>query len=282
MRGLPLLPATVLMLLFLAGPIAYCIYYAFTNEQLTGSSSVNFVGLRNFRQAFASHEFYNALLLTVLFTVISAIVGQNFLGLAIALLMRHSNRFLRSITSSIVIVAWVIPEIVAAYLLYAFFKNTGSLDVILRHLGLPQQNWLYTIPILAVSLANIWRGTAFSMLIYSAALDEVPADLVEAATVDGASALQRFANVTMPVIRRTFMTNLMLITLQTLSVFGLIWGMTRGGPSNKSETLPIYTYQVAFQNYEIGYGTAMALILLLVGAVFSALYMVGMRSEVRP
>src|SRR5262249_8349799 len=124
----------------------------------------------------------------------------------------------------------------------------------------------------AVCLANVWRGTAFSMMVYTAALNDVPRELVEAAEMDGAGPWQRLRLVTLPVIPRTITTNLMLITLQTLSVFGLIYTMTRGGPGNKSETLPIFMYRQAFQNSLIGYGTAIALVLLVVGALFSAVY----------
>jgi len=278
-RGLPLLPAIVLLLAFLAGPIAYCVYYAFTDMQLTGAAETHFVGAANFTKAFEDDRFYHAIWETLVFTVLSAIVGQNILGLVIAVLMRAASAVLRQIVGALVIAAWVVPEIVAGYLMYAFFRDEGTLNEILGFLHLPQQNWLYTLPILAVSLANVWRGTAFSMLVYGAALAEVPQELNEAAAMDGAGALQRFWHVTIPVIRRSIATNLMLITLQTLSVFGLIFAMTKGGPSNKSTTLPIYTYQTALQNYEIGYGTAMALVLLVIGALFSLVYLKALRPE---
>jgi multiple sugar transport system permease protein len=271
----------VLLLAFLAGPIVFCVYYAFSDMQLTGLASTKFVGLANFRRAFVDPAFYNAVTKTLIFTFVSAIIGQNILGLSIALLMRKAGKVLRALTGSLVIAAWVVPEIVAGYLMYAFFRDRGTLNEILGFLHLPTQNWLFTVPILAVSLANVWRGTAFSMLVYSAALSEVPQELVEAAEVDGATAWQRLWHVTLPMIRRSIATNLMLITLQTLSVFGLIFAMTRGGPGSKSTTLPIYTYQVALQNYELGYGTAMALVLLVIGALFSLVYLRALGTETR-
>jgi multiple sugar transport system permease protein len=174
----------------------------------------------------------------------------------------------------------VLPEIVAAFLLYAFFRREGTLNAILGWLHLPGQNWLFTLPVLAVSLANVWRGTAFSMLVYSAALAEIPQDVAEQAQVDGASAAQRMWHVTLPMIRRSIGTNLMLNTLQTLSVFGLVWAMTRGGPGDRSQTLPLFMYEKAFQDSLIGYGTAVALLLLVVGALFSVLYLRLLRTEV--
>lgn len=280
LRGLPLVPSVVLLLLFLAGPIAYCVYYAFTDMRLTGASATHFVGFRNFTKAFGDTNFRNAVVLTLLFTVLSSIVGQNVLGLFLAMLMRSASRAVRTVVSTVVVVSWVIPEVVAAYLLYAFFRREGELNAILRVLHLPQQNWLYTLPIVAVSLANVWRGTAFSMLVYSAALQEVPAEITEAAEVDGANRRQRLWHVTLPMIRRSIGTNLMLNTLQTLSVFGLIYVMTRGGPGNRSETLPLYMYEQAFQDSLIGYGTAVALMLLVVGALFSVFYLRLLRTEV--
>jgi multiple sugar transport system permease protein len=271
-RGLPMLPSLVLLAVFMAGPIAYCVYYAFTDMQLTGAMGTRFVGLDNFTRAFGDADFLNAVWLTLAFVLGSAVIGQNTLGLALAVLMEKATRPVRSLTNGVVIAAWVLPEVVAGYLMYAFFYDQGSLNSILDALHLPGQNWLYTMPILAVCLANVWRGTAFSMMVFSAALNDVPQELVEAAEMDGAGPWQRLWRVVLPVIRRSIMTNLMLITLQTLSVFGLIYTMTRGGPGNKSETLPIFMYQQAFQNSLIGYGTAIALVLLVVGALFSVVY----------
>ncbi|MEV6724259.1 sugar ABC transporter permease [Streptomyces xanthochromogenes] len=280
LRWLPIAPATLLLLLFLAGPIGYCVYIAFTDIQLTGSSAVDFVGLANFRRAFADPAFRNAVRLTLVFTVLSSLVGQNTLGLALAALMRRASRPVRTVTGALVITAWVLPEIVAAFLLYAFFRREGTLNAILGWLHLPTQNWLFTLPILAVAFANVWRGTAFSMLIYSAALAEIPRDIEEAAEVDGAGGARRFWHITLPMIRRSIGTNLMLNTLQTLSVFGLIWAMTRGGPGNRSQTLPVFMYDQAFLKSLIGYGTAVALLLLLVGSLFSVVYLRLMRVDV--
>ncbi|MGW3117517.1 carbohydrate ABC transporter permease [Streptomyces sp. NPDC001107] len=278
-RLLPLSPAVALLLLFLAGPIAYCAYIAFTDLQLTGQAHSSFVGLANFRKAFEDEEFLNAVWLTLVFTVVSSLLGQNTLGLALAALVQRASKPVRTLTGGIVITAWVLPEVVAGFLLYAFFRREGTLNAILDWLRLPSQNWLFTLPILAVSFANVWRGTAFSMLVYSAALNEIPKEITEAAEVDGAGGWRRMWHITLPMIRRSIATNLMLNTLQTLSVFGLIWVMTRGGPGNKSQTLPLFMYEQAFQNSMIGYGTAVALLLLLVGSLFSLVYLRLLRTE---
>ncbi|WP_030258347.1 carbohydrate ABC transporter permease [Streptomyces violens] len=279
-RALPVTPGVVLLLLFLAGPIGYCVYLAFTDLQLTGQAESSFIGLDNFAEAFGDKDFLNAVWLTLVFTVVSSLIGQNTLGLTLAALMQRASKPVRTLTGGIVVVAWVLPEVVAGFLLYAFFRREGTLNAVLDWLHLPAQNWLYILPILAVSFANVWRGTAFSMLVYSAALNEIPKEITEAAQVDGASGRRRMWHITLPMIRRSIGTNLMLNTLQTLSVFGLIWVMTRGGPGNRSQTLPLYMYEQAFQNSMIGYATAVALLLLLVGSLFSLVYMRLLRTEV--
>ncbi|TDD49064.1 sugar ABC transporter permease [Nonomuraea terrae] len=268
---LPLAPSLVLLAIFLAGPILWSVYIAFTNETLTGSASVNsqFVGFANFIRLFGDPNFLNSFLLTFVFVIGSAVIGQNTLGLVIALLQRGRGRATRSVVNGVVIAAWVMPEIVAAACWFSFLAEDGTLNTVL---GISQE-WLYTAPMVAVILANIWRGTAFSMLVYSAALSEVPADLVEAAAVDGAGPVRRLVHITLPLIRRSIMANLMLITLQTLASFGLIYALTGGGPGTASQTTPLYMYEQAFRYFEIGYGSAIALVLLVIGALFSLVYL---------
>jgi len=278
LRGLPVAPTVVLLVVFLAGPIVYCAYASFTDMALTGQTGTKFVGLANFRRAFGDDQFVSSVWLTLFFTLVSAVIGQNVLGMVLALLMRSGHAVARAFTSAVVIGAWVLPEVVAGYLWQAMLGDGGTLNGILGFLSLPTQSWLYTTPILAVSIANIWRGTAFSMLVYSAALSEVPREIEEAATVDGASGLRRLTAVTIPLVRRSVATNLMLITLQTLSVFGLIYTMTKGGPSNRSLTLPLFAYNEAFVSSDLGYGTAIALLLLLIGGIFSVVYLRALRT----
>ncbi len=281
-RLLPLVPAVLLLAAFMLGPIIYSLYGSLTNRAMTGprAASPEFVGLDNYVDLFASSDFWNSLVLTVIFVLASAVIGQNVLGMLIAVLMRSSAGFMKSIVSGIVVLAWVLPEIVAAFAMYAFFAKDGTLNVFLGWFGMEHTAWLYYFPMLSVIIANIWRGTAFSMLVYSAALAEVPPDLIEAATIDGASAWQRFVRVTIPVIRRSISTNLLLTTLQTLGVFTLIWVMTGGGPGSSSATLPVLAYQEAFKFAQVGYGTAIATVTLLIGAVFSIIYIRALKPEV--
>ncbi|GAA1448474.1 carbohydrate ABC transporter permease [Leifsonia poae] len=281
-RAVPLVPAIGLLVVFLVGPILASFYGSFTNSSLTGSAAADteWIGLKNYIDLFNSPDFPVAVVLTLVFVIGSAVIGQNVMGMVLALLMRHGGRVVGAIVSTFVVGAWVLPEIVAAFASYAFFSSKGTFNAILAAFGIAGPAWLFAFPMLAVILANTWRGAAFSMLVYSAALSEVPPEITEAAEVDGANGVKRFFLVTLPMIRRSISTNLMLITLQTLSVFTLIYVMTGGGPGNKSMTLPVLAYQEAFKFSELGYGTAIATILLLVGAIFAFVYVRALKSEV--
>lgn len=282
LRLLPLAPAVLLLLAMLAVPIVYSFYGSLTDTSLTGPKAKNpqFIGLDNYVDLFSSPGFWSSVGLTVLFVVASAVVGQNILGMAIALLMRQASGGLRSVIGGIVVAAWVLPEIVAAFACYAFFHRDGTINLFLSWLGLEGTAWLYAFPMLSVILANIWRGTAFSMMVYDAALAEVPLEVIEAAIVDRAGRVQRFFLVILPMIRRSISTNLMLTTLQTLAVFTLIWVMTGGGPGTSSSTLPVLAYQEAFKFMQVGYGTAIATVTLVIGAVFSMIYIKALKPEV--
>jgi multiple sugar transport system permease protein len=274
LRYLPVLPAVLLLVVFLAGPVLWAFHASFTNAGLTGRNarSPDWIGLENYQRLLVDPVLPLSLGLTVLFVLGSAVLGQNLLGLALAVLMRRARRVVSGVVGTVVVAAWVLPEIVAAFAAYAYFSRDGTLNQLLGGLGMGEQDWLYSWPMAAVVLANVWRGTAFSMLVYRAALNDVPAEVAEAAQMDGARGWQRLAFITLPMIRGSIATNLMLITLQTLAVFTLIWVMTAGGPANASTTLPILAYQEAFRFGDIGYGTAVACVLLLIGAVFGAVY----------
>ena len=273
-------PALTIMLLFIAGPIIWSVYIAFTNKALTGvgAAHAKWVGFLNFTHMFNDPLFIKSLLLTAIFVLGSAVVGQNTLGFLIALLERGRNKFVTTTLNGFIMCAWVMPEIVAAFCWYAYLYQGGTLDAFLAHLGL-SQDWLYTTPMLAIIIANIWRGTAFSMLVYSAGLSDLPSELLEAAKVDGASQLALLRRVIIPLMRRSIMVNLMLITLQTLQSFTLIFILTAGGPGEASMTTPLYIYQQAFQLYDISYGSAMCLVLLVLGAAFSLIYIKFIKVE---
>lgn len=280
-RSLPLVPALALLAVFFVGPVLWCVYAAFTDTALTGSAArdPHFVGVRNFTRLLGDHQFGSSVLLTLVFALASGVLGQNGLGLSLALLMRGRAQWIRTTLGVLLVGAWVLPEIVAGFTLYAFFSDGGTLDTVLTSLHLPAPDWLVSHAMLTVVLANVWRGTAFSWMVYTAALDEIPPEIEDAAVTDGASGAARLWWVTLPMIRRSVFTNLMVVTLQTLAVFTLIFVLTGGGPSGASETIPLYMYQQAFKFFQLGQGTAIALVLLAIGGVFSFLYLRLLKPE---
>lgn len=283
LRLLPVAPSVLLILLFLAAPILWSFHASFTNAALTGRNARNpaWTGLDNYARLLGDPAFPAAVVLTVVFVVASAVVGQNLLGLLIAGLMTRARSPVSSAVGTVVVAAWVLPEIVAAFAAYAYFSKDGTLNQLLGGAGVAGADWLYAYPMVAVVLANIWRGTAFSMLVYRAALADVPQEISEAALMDGAAGWQRLVFITLPLIRSSIATNLMLVTLQTLAVFTLIWVMTAGGPSNASTTLPVLAYQEAFKFGDIGYGTAIASVLIVLGLVFGIAYVRLLKGDKR-
>ncbi|MFF1383112.1 carbohydrate ABC transporter permease [Arthrobacter sp. NPDC058288] len=274
LRLLPVVPSVLLLLVFLAAPVLWSFHASFTNAALTGRNARNpaWTGVENYVRLFSDAAFPAAVGLTIVFVVASAVVGQNLLGLLIAGLMTRARNPVSAVVGTAVVAAWVLPEIVAAFAAYAYFSRDGTLNQLLGNAGATGADWLYAYPMVAVVLANVWRGTAFSMLVYRAALADVPRDISEAALMDGAAGWQRLVFITLPLIRSSIATNLMLVTLQTLAVFTLIWVMTAGGPSNASTTLPVLAYQEAFKFGDIGYGTAIASVLIVLGLVFGIAY----------
>ncbi|WP_460856510.1 carbohydrate ABC transporter permease [Nocardiopsis coralliicola] len=279
-----MLPALVLLLAFFVGPVLWTVWASFTNEALTGAAAADtrFIGLDNFTRMLGDPSVAEATVLTAVFLVGSGVVGQTVLGLGLALLMQGRRAWVRGAVGGIVVGAWVVPEVVAGFVWAAFLESEGTLNALLGAVGAPGQSWLTTAPILAVVLANVWKGAAFSMMAYSAGLAEVPSDLREAARVDGAGGLRVIWHVVLPLLRRTIAATMLLVTLQTVQVFTLIYVMTAGGPGGRSTTLPLLMYQEALRLGDIGYGTAIGLVLLLVAALFSAVYLRTLRpGEVR-
>lgn len=269
-----LLPTWVLLLIFFFGPIVLTFYFAFTNMTLTGAASqdIHFIGMANFSGILADPSFVPVVINTLVFLVFSAIIGQQALGLILALLMNNRSKSFRRVIGTIVLTGWVTPEIVVAFTFFAFFSDQGTMNAILVFFGIEPIKWLYQYPMASVVIANVWHGTAFSMLVFQAALSGVPSDLEEAAKIDGASSWQRLWKITIPLIKDSIVTNMVLISLQTLGVFTLIYALTGGGPGIQTETLPIFMYHQAFVNFQLGYGTAISLILLLIGMVVSIAY----------
>jgi multiple sugar transport system permease protein len=280
-------PAFLVITVFMLGPALWALYISFTNMSLTGAGAATpqWVGLQNFVQILHDAEFFNAFRVSLTYLVVSALIGQAVLGLLLAMLMRHRQRLFKSVLGAIIIVAWVIPDVVAGFLWSSFLAggpqsvlSPGLLNSIVATFGLPQHAWLQDYPMASIIVANTWRGTAFSMLLYASALEGIPPELLEAASIDGAGLWARIRYITLPLIKGSIATDLLLITLATLSDFTLVFVLT-GGSNLSTELLTIYQYRQAFQFYQIGYGSAISLLILVVGAVLSLLYIRVLRVD---
>jgi multiple sugar transport system permease protein len=275
-----LTPAAALVIGLFLVPIGYAIYLGFTNLELLGPTAqhYSFTGLTNVSRLVHDPVFWSSVKLTLVFVVGSGIIAQTVLGLALALLGQRAHVTVRASVGAVVVLAWVLPEICVSFIWYAFSQAGGTLSILTGH---SKDDLLSTVPLLIVCVANAWRGTAFSMLVLSAGLRNVPAEADEAAQLEGASYWKRLVKVTLPIIRPTLMINMLLITLGTISDFTLIFAMTQGGPGNQTAILPVYMYIEAFQFNALGYGTTIALALMVIGALLSVFYIRQLRPELR-
>lgn len=269
-------PSAVLIVLFIVLPAVYGIWLSLTNTQLTGFAARNpkFVGFDNFAYLLGSTDFLGSLGQTGTFLFWSAIVGQTVLGMAAAILLSRPWIRGKGFFGAALLMPMVVPEVVASLTWASVLATSpeGTLNRLTGVFGVEPTAWLQTAPMLAIILVNIWRGLAFAMIMFQAALEDVPAELIEAARVDGASAVQVFRHVTLPLIRGPVFLYLLLTTISTVGVFGLVYFLTRGGPGGQTRIAAIYIYERALQFSQIGIGSAASIILLVIVVVLGFTY----------
>jgi multiple sugar transport system permease protein len=265
-------PGLALIAVFLVFPALWTLYLGLTNYRLTGIAAARpeVVGLDNYTRALTDPAFLSSLWLTLLYVIGSAVIGQSILGFVLAWTMRGLPRPVRSVVESLVMLAWILPSSVVAFLWIALLdRDAGSLNALL---GTPGMAWLIEHPMLSIIVFNTWRGTAFSMLLFSAALGAVPPSQLETARMSGASGWQQLRDVVFPHIRGHVLTNLLLISLWTFNDFSP-YLVTAGGPDGRSETLPVFVYQAAISDGQLGFGTAISLLMLLINLVLAVVYL---------
>ncbi len=276
------LPAFVLWAIFMVGPFVRGILMSFTNEALVGpnATNVHFVGLENYRRLLSDADFYNSVKVSSIFVFGSAIVGQVGLGMLLAVLINRKRKIYGkiswaiAITTAIVILAWVTPAAVTGLTWTSFLNKYGVLNQILGWFVGQEVAyfWLAKKPMLSIILANIWQGTGWSMLLLGAAIESVPHEVNEAAEVDGATSWQRFRHITLPLIMGPILVNLIFITIWTYGVFEVPYMLTKGGPAGKTELMTIYGYQQAFKYFDLGYGSTVAVGILVITMVLAIIY----------
>lgn len=273
-------PAMLLIVAFLVVPALWTVYLGTTDYRLTGIQAANpqFVGLANFTDAVSDPAFRRSLWLTVLFVAGSALIGQTVMGFSLAWTMRSVPKPVKTVIEGLVLLAWILPSSVVAFLWVALLsRNGGTLGAVL---GLPQVDFLLQYPMLSIIVFNTWRGTAFSMMLFSAAIGVVPPSQFESARLAGASAWRQLWDVVFPHIRGHLLTNTLLISLWTFNDFSP-YLLTAGGPDHASETLPVFIYQRALYGGDLGYGSAISFLVLLINLVVALFYIRLLRERSR-
>jgi ABC-type sugar transport system permease subunit len=265
-------PAFILYTLFIIVPTLSSFYYSFTSWDGI-SPNIHMIGLANYREIFTSARFGNALKNTIILTVFISVL-ENAFALALALLVDHI-RWGKNVFRACFYIPVLISGIVSGFIWKIMYNyNFGAINSILKSIGAGnlKQDWLgntkYTL--LMVGIVLIWKGAGYYMIIYLAALQSVPTELIEAAEIDGASPWQRFRKITMPLISGAFTINFTLSLIGGLKVFDQISVMTDGGPGFASETIVYLLYKVGFNEGRQGFGTAVGVVLLFIILILNA------------
>ena len=263
-----LLPALIIYLGIAIVPIGLSMYYSLMDW--SGIGAMEFIGFKNFSRILTDDIFWLSVKNNIIIMV-TGLVGQIPLGLLLALLLNRglkASGFFRTIGFMPVVISSVMVS-----LIWGMIYNTeyGMLNNLLALLGLEdwQQNWLGDdrLSMLSISIAYIWQNCGLYMVIFLAALQNIPDEVNEAAELDGATGLKRTFHITIPMIRSTLMVGVVYSISNSFRVFDLIQILTGGGPAHQTEVMTIYMYNGAFMNMRFGYGSAVSILILVFSLV---------------
>ena len=267
---LSLLPLAILLCFVYGYSLVTVLFSAFTG--FTGSSAGKFVGMKNFQ--LISKDIWPTVKITLIWTF-GSVLPAMVAGLALAVFCNRNFKGKKAVVS-INLIPYAIPLIiVASCWRFVYNPDFGVLNVLLSKLGLiekPVSFLGFDLALLSVIIARIWRAMPFAFMNYYSALTTIPKDLYEAAAIDGASPSQAFWNITMPHLRTTTSSTLLVLTVWTFMVFDIIFGMTGGGPVNATKTLPMRIYQEMFGMKNLGTASAWSLIAIGVLVIVTILY----------
>jgi multiple sugar transport system permease protein len=279
-----LLPLLAYLLLCYAYPLATSVDLSIRHYTVRSfvHGGAELVWFDNFATVLADPAFGTALRNTVLFTVVS-LVFQYALGLALAVFFARDFAFSATLRA-LFLVPWLLPLIVSAST-WAWMLNSeaGIVNAALGFLGAGRVDWL-TSPdwsLASVIIANTWIGVPFNLVLLHSGLKNIPAEVYEAASLDGASGWQVFRHVTFPILRPVSAVTLLLGLVYTLKVFDIIWIMTRGGPSGSSTTLATWSYELGFGSMLPRFGPSAAVgnVLILLAALGGLVYIRSLRRQ---
>jgi multiple sugar transport system permease protein len=276
-------PLLAIVTLFYLYPAFEVLRFSFTNSSLL-QQNYDYT-LRTYVRTLGDSVLYEVIWTTAVF-VIASVVLQLALGLLIAVAANRARRrklpgmvFMRSVILS----AWVMPGVVIG-IVWAIVLNEASyglMNLLLSTVGIGSVAWLSNpnTALVSIIIANVWRGTAFSMILQYAGLQSIPDELYEAAEVDGAGALQSFWYITIPQLKPIILINIILITISTLNTFDMILALTGGGPGRATEVLSLRTYNVIFGQFSLAGGAVLAVIMLAISLGLTLAYRRLLRSE---
>lgn len=269
------IPALIFLLVFVLYPVVYNIVLSFTDASLSAKKAVHFIGIKNYLKMFSNKLFKKYFWNTCVWTFWS-VLGQITLGLGIALLISRPMKGATALRSFL-----LIPYVVPAVTLALVSKWILNSDYGIVSYWLQQAGWLEkrqsllamkSSAMAVVVILNIWRSYPFPMLIYWAALKGIDREMYEAATVDGASKWQMFRYITLPQLRGTTAVLIVLRTVWTATYYDLIYMVTGGGPTGSTTHLPILIYQASFGSSQIGYASAVSMVLGVLMFICIAFY----------
>ncbi|MFR9725153.1 carbohydrate ABC transporter permease [Streptomyces sp. MS19] len=272
-----LAPLVIYLVTFYAYPLYRNIELSFKDYTVASfvRGDAPFVGWDNFAEVLDSPTLGPALRNTLVFTLAS-LVFQYGIGLALAVFFQKNFR-LAGTLRALFLVPWLLPLIVSGSV-WSWMMNSesGVVNAALEAFGIGQVNWL-TSPhwsLVAVIVANIWIGVPFNLVLLHSGLQNIPHELYEAASLDGASAWQQFRRITFPLLRPVSAITVLLGLVYTLKVFDIIWIMTRGGPGTSSTTLSTWSYELGFGSLlpHFGPGAAVGNLLIVIALVFGLVY----------
>jgi multiple sugar transport system permease protein len=241
------------------------------------------VGVANYLTVVADHVFTQALVNTALFTI-GSIIGQFVIGMLLGLFF-HKNFPLNGVLRALFLLPWLIPLIVGSAAWRALLEqDSGIINVTLKSMGIIDAPipWLTSpdVALVAVILVNIWLGIPFNLTLLYSGLQDIPEELYEAGSLDGATGWKAFWNITWPNLRAVVSVVLMLGVIYTLKALDIILGLTQGGPANATQTIATQSYQRSFVEFKFGQGAALSNILILISLVFAVVYLRATRRQV--
>jgi len=278
-----LLPATAIICLVSIYPLLRGIYLGFTSHSLRRPHDVNFIGFRNFIDILSGGEqFYGALSFSFMYAFFVVAIAY-VVGMSLALLLNKDIKF-RSLFRAMILVPWVIPPAVAAInWTWILSDQLGMINITLQRLGIISSPILFLadqqMARATVIITGAWRAFPFIMIVLLAGMQGIPDELYEAAEIDGASRFRSFTNITIPMLKPVSLISTTLMFIWMFNNFENIFLLTRGGPLRSTFVLPILSYHTAFYRLQLGYASAISVIMLVVLLFLALVYMRLLRTQ---